>query len=575
MTTDHTSLSASASSSSAAKRFEAGDENDVPPSTRVDVELRESALIAGIGLPVDGSSAFADAASASVATTVEEGVEMAAAVKEGAAQAEGEKKRRCNALRFGGVAEAQGYAQLTLARGGIVMSNIFLSTALIALASEAAGCEPNESCRVQIYGFRPSSLITNIALVSGLISACCLPVIGAIVDYTPHRRLLGIGSAVFITVVQAVQIWLTDKTWFPMAILQAVNGFMYMVQVMAVYAYLPDLGRQIGPKKMTWFSALFTMCQFSAQSAYLLINIALSVALNWVGKDVRIAQMSQAICVAWLLVTFVPGWKKLPPVPALRSRPEGKSIARIGFTQVWRTVWGINKYYGSGLRWYFLAVSFSESGANAFTVVSVTFMTEVLQMNGTEVAIVFLITLLSTIPGSKLGQIISKKTNPITSWKLNLIVFSLITIAGSFVLTGPTLKPVCYAFGVLWGVLLGWFYPLENLVFTLSVPRGQESELSGFYTYCRSILTWLPPLIFTVMNESGLHMKWGLMSLVVFLMVGCFFLQMMAPWEEVLEAAKRNKITTPELEQEANDISAKVLTTDTTKEADAAEEYNA
>ncbi len=151
-------------------------------------------------------------------------------------------------------------------------------------------------------------------------------------------------------------------------------------------------------------------------------------------------------------------------------------------------------------------------------------------------------TLISTIPGSALGSFIAKKTTPITSWKINLVVFSLVTVAGSFILTGPERQPVCYVFGVLWGVLLGWFYPLENVIFTMSVPKGQETELSGFYTYCRSILTWCPPLIFTVMNESGLHMKWGMLSLVLFLVIGLVLIQLMAPWEDVLEAAKVNKM---------------------------------
>jgi len=144
-----------------------------------------------------------------------------------------ERKQCCNSFRFGGNVESQGYALMTVARGGIVMSNIFLSTAFIRLASDSAGCdsESEEECDAKVYGFRPSSLITMIAVVSGVLSAFLLPFIGAVVDYTPYRRAVGIGSALFITAVQGIQIWLTDDTWFPMAILQAINGFMYMVQV--------------------------------------------------------------------------------------------------------------------------------------------------------------------------------------------------------------------------------------------------------------------------------------------------------------------------------------------------------
>eukprot|EP00580_Thalassiosira_gravida_P006576 CAMPEP_0201633962 /NCGR_PEP_ID=MMETSP0493-20130528/7077_1 /ASSEMBLY_ACC=CAM_ASM_000838 /TAXON_ID=420259 /ORGANISM="Thalassiosira gravida, Strain GMp14c1" /LENGTH=531 /DNA_ID=CAMNT_0048105745 /DNA_START=119 /DNA_END=1714 /DNA_ORIENTATION=+ len=460
---------------------------------------------------------------------------------DGATAEEKETNKCCSVLRFEGNVEAQGYSLMTVARGGIIMSNIFLSTGLIKLASDSAGClETETECNAQIYGFRPTSLITMIAVVSGVLSAFLLPIIGAIVDYTPHRRMVGVFSALFITVVQGVQIWLTDATWFPMAILQAINGFMYMVQVLAVYAYLPDIGRHVGPTKMTWYSAVFTMCQFSSQATYLIINIGFQFGFKL--KDVAAAQVSQGFCVAWLFLTFVPGWNKMPSVPALHPRPSGKSLARIGFGQNWKTVVGIHRHYKSGLRWFFLCVVFAEAGANAFTVVAVTFMVEVLEMTGTQVGIVFLVTLISTIPGSKLGQLIAQKTNPITSWKINLIVFSAVTVAGSFILTGPERQTICYVFGVSWGVLLGWFYPLENVIFTMSVPRGQEAELSGFYTYCRSILTWLPPLVFTVMNESGLHMKWGMLSLVIFLVIGLVLLQLMAPWEDVLEAAKVNRL---------------------------------
>jgi MFS-type transporter involved in bile tolerance (Atg22 family) len=128
--------------------------------------------------------------------------------------------------------------------------------------------------------------------------------------------------------------------------------------------------------------------------------------------------------------------------------------------------------------------------------------------------------------------------------KINLAAFAIITAVGSFVLTSPEEgESIIYGFGALWGVMLGWFWPLESAIFAMTVPKGQESELAGFYTYCCTILAWLPPLIVTVLNESGYHMKWGIFSIVIFLLIGLAFLQLMAPWEELLaEAKKRNKM---------------------------------
>ena len=175
-------------------------------------------------------------------------------------------KRCCGGCSFDGFGMAKGYNWLGTGRGPLVMSNIFLSTALIYLASETVGCteevlnEDNnttswkvvEDCDEKVYGaFKPAALITNIAVISGVLSALFMPVIGAIVDYTPHRWTVGTISALLIILVQAIQIGTGSQTWFAMSILQALTGFFYQVQVLATYAYLPDISSAVGQKRMT------------------------------------------------------------------------------------------------------------------------------------------------------------------------------------------------------------------------------------------------------------------------------------------------------------------------------------
>ena len=179
---------------------------------------------------------------------------------------EGKPQRCCSSLRFDGVSMAQGYNLLGTGRGPLVMSNIFLSTALIYLASEAVGCTEEvldedtnttswqvvEDCDEKVYGlFSPAALISNIAVISGVLSALFMPVIGAITDYTPHRWTVGVVSASLMVLVQAVQIGTGSHTWFFMSILQAITGFFYQVQVLANYAYLPEMSARLGEKTMT------------------------------------------------------------------------------------------------------------------------------------------------------------------------------------------------------------------------------------------------------------------------------------------------------------------------------------
>lgn len=51
-----------------------------------------------------------------------------------------------------------------------------------------------------------------------------------------------------------------------MAVLQAIAGFIYQVQVVSNYAYLPEMAREVGQARMNSYTAIFTQTQFSSVS---------------------------------------------------------------------------------------------------------------------------------------------------------------------------------------------------------------------------------------------------------------------------------------------------------------------
>ncbi len=64
----------------------------------------------------------------------------------------------------------------------------------LTLAKIEAGCELDNSseneyteCEGKVHGFKPSSLISISATVSGILSCFLLPFLGAVVDYTRRR----------------------------------------------------------------------------------------------------------------------------------------------------------------------------------------------------------------------------------------------------------------------------------------------------------------------------------------------------------------------------------------------------
>lgn len=105
------------------------------------------------------------------------------------------------------------------------------------------------------------------------------------------------------------------------------------------------------------------------------------------------------------------------------------------------------------------------------------------------------------------------------------------------VLRGPNDKHLAVIFGILWGSALGWLQPQHTTAYVPIIPRGQEAELMGIYLFSGQFLSWLPPTVFTVMNELQIPMSYGLGSLSVFFALALLVLSRMGRYEDAIAAA--------------------------------------
>eukprot|EP00751_Fragilariopsis_kerguelensis_P024285 CAMPEP_0170866430 /NCGR_PEP_ID=MMETSP0734-20130129/22039_1 /TAXON_ID=186038 /ORGANISM="Fragilariopsis kerguelensis, Strain L26-C5" /LENGTH=442 /DNA_ID=CAMNT_0011243169 /DNA_START=42 /DNA_END=1366 /DNA_ORIENTATION=+ len=405
------------------------------------------------------------------------------------------KKKCCTSSRcdvYNGNVDAIGLSWLAIGRGMLIMSNIFLATSLLWLAKNAAGCDmdvpPDNTkanlCDKSIHGMKADTFITNIAMISAILAALFMPICGAIVDYTPHRKLVGIITAIVLIVIQAVQIGTTEQTWFPMGVLQAIAAFIYQLQVVVVFAYLPDIARDVGELTMTRFSSRFSAVQYFSSVIFLVIVTAISLGLGSKSSDVLTGQISQGLNTVTSIILFGTGWSRLTQRPAVRELPEGHSLLLQGFRQIWNTAKSVQRQYKHGLRWFLLAVVFAEASATAITTVSIVYLSSVIHLSGPQIGIFFIITLLATTVGTLWATFVTNKTNPNTSWKLSMAYLFVVLVAGALALDGiaESLKLLSYIWAVAVGLGLGWYYPTENLFFALCLPKGQEAEFAGFWT---------------------------------------------------------------------------------------------
>jgi MFS family permease len=280
-----------------------------------------------------------------------------------------------------------------------------------------------------------------------------------------------------------------------MAILQAFAGFLYQVQVVSTFAYLPEMAREVGQERMNNYTAIFEQSQFSSQAIFTIVIVAFSIGFSL--DTVHTAMVGQGAVVLWGVVFFSWGWKHLPSRPARHTLHDGQWMLLAGFAQNWKTSKTIWTRYRKGVKWYLLATIFAEASSAAITNISVIvrthtlgsvlildllvlfsccilvalfvfvgkqYLTDVVGLSVTQIGIFFLIALVSTIPGSKLGSIITHHTNPNTSWKMSQVALLIAMIIGALTLDslrGP--KELCYIWSMAVGVLLGWYYPALSL----------------------------------------------------------------------------------------------------------------
>ena len=240
------------------------------------------------------------------------------------------------------------------------MANVFLASALLFLAKREIGCEEEEVECGKIYGMKPSSLIAVIGTVSGLLSAFFLPVIGAIIDYTPKRWECGATATALFILIQAIQIGTVQKTWFVMAVLQAFNGFFYQINSLCIYAYLPEVGAMTERKKFTWYSSLFSVAGFVHMLLFLIAVVAIGLALSL--DDQRVGQVGQAIDVfisgSYYFISYI----FLHRRDARNTLKEGEYLYSAGFKQVFRTSKQIYRHYPRSIGLFFLGIIFSDAG---------------------------------------------------------------------------------------------------------------------------------------------------------------------------------------------------------------------
>lgn len=449
-------------------------------------------------------------------------------------------------FRFDGApVEATGLSVDMYTRATIIMSSLFLGPALLELAKEDVQDQctqyPEDSMEwkqcidsVRIHGFKPSSLLSIIAVAGGILGAFILPPFGAIVDMTPYRKQVGMYSAFLLTLVKPIEIMIGPSTWFAISWLQVVTGVLFCIHVSSIFAYVSELSNE--PNQQARYNTHYFVVMYLSTLLFMVETLVIALIL---GTDsVGTARIALAITTINCALGFPLAWKFLfRDRPALIKVEDGQSVVISGFRSLFVTSRRIHQDLPA-LKWLLFAVIFGEGANAAVVTIGTTFMVHFLAMDGRDVGIVFLVILISGPLGSKLGEFIALRSSPVTSAKVCLVMYIVTQTSAAATLTGPERSQYTYIFGVAWGMCLGWLHPMLLTTFVTIRPSGMDAQMMSLYLFCGTGFTWLPPLLFTICNELGIPISVSMVSLDIFFLLGLVCLFVMGDYQTAIEAGK-------------------------------------
>lgn len=216
-------------------------------------------------------------------------------------------------------------------------------------------------------------------------------------------------------------------------------------------------------------------------------------------------------------------------------------IFQTGFRSAIRTAIEINRYFPD-LKIFIFSLMLYSAAASSLVAISSTYMKDQLDMSSIEIGMAFLVVLLFAVPGSAISKYLNTKFNPLNSYRMNLLLWSVNTLMASIMLESRDNWSLVYLFAAIWGISYGWKYPNDITIYTTIIPHGSESEMIGFKALADGVLVWAPNLCFTLMNEAGVEMHYSLASLVIWFLGALQVSYLMDPYDKVAAHAAEYNI---------------------------------
>ena len=413
---------------------------------------------------------------------------------------------------------------------------VFLGPFLTAVTKVAAGCPLGaEDCDGYVYplGIKVAagSYFPYLVSLSVFLTVFVLPVMGAVADRSLHKKRLLAGAAFTGAAATTAMLFVTGDRYLLGGVLFLVANIAFGAGVVVYNSFLPYLG---GPDQRDSISSFGWALGYFGGFMLLLGNLLVVRMFSIEGDDQRTLDLARWSIVSagvwWAVFTLVPlRWLREHPAPNARA---GGNVVGDGFRQLWKTIKGLKAFPLT--LFFLLAFLVYNDGIQTVIALASQYGTEELNLEQDTLILTILIVQFVAVGGA-LG--LGGLAKLIGAWKtvlLSLVLWTGVIIA-AFGL--PEGQPVPFMIlGACIGIVLGGSQALSRSLFSQLIPKGKEGEYYGFYEISDKGTSWLGPLVFGLVFQLTNSYRVGLVSLLIFFVVG-FVLLLAVPVRRAIIAA--------------------------------------
>lgn len=413
--------------------------------------------------------------------------------------------------------------------------SVLFAPYLITVAGRAAGCaDPDETCSrtVGVLGLQlaAGSLPSYLISFATIASAFVLPVVGAFVDRSGRKKWHMAGYAFAGSFFAALLFLVRGESWQLGAVAVVLSSILGGCSLVAYYAILVDISTESERDRA---SSRGWAWGYLGGGLLLLVNLAAytlhdSLGLTE-GMAVRLSLLSAALW--WAAFTLIP-LVRLHDYPAHNVVHKQGSILRSSFGQLFTTL-GELRRYPMTLR-FLIAYLFYNDGIQTVIYAASTYGSKQLKFDqDVLIATILLIQFVAWGGALWFGRLAHRYgayrsiLGGTFAW-MAIVVFALFLPERNVALF--------LALAVAIGIVLGGTQALSRSFFSLLIPRGREGEYFSLYGAAERGTSWFGTLLFGVVFQVTGSYRPAILALIVFFVLGAFFLLRLDPARGIREA---------------------------------------